>query len=187
MARLNGLVTSSRRGIYWQLIDVGGPDVLTIAVSNQTPGSLKDLLRRATVPGFWPPEGNEYGLWYRPGCDERTREHSVVLLQRLSALGRRQGPRAAVSRGGSSSVRHNPGNAGVGPPHPQSCISIQPQIIPTASSADRAGPGPSGRGITWFYSGSSPLAKSSKSYKSSSFGGYADPFYGHMMQPLHKR
>jgi hypothetical protein len=54
MARLNGLVTSSRRGVYWQLIDVGGPDVLTIAVSNQTPGSLKDLLRRATVSGFWP-------------------------------------------------------------------------------------------------------------------------------------
>ena len=52
MARLNGLVTSGRRGVYWQLIDVGGPDVLTIAVSNQTPASLKDLLRRATVPGF---------------------------------------------------------------------------------------------------------------------------------------
>jgi hypothetical protein len=63
MARLNGLVTNSGQGVYWQLIDVGGPDVLTIAVSNQTPGSLKDLLRRATVPGFWPPEGNEYGLW----------------------------------------------------------------------------------------------------------------------------
>jgi len=63
MARLNGLATSSGRGVYWQLIDVGGPDVLTIAVSNQTPGSLKELLRRATVPGFWPPEGNEYGLW----------------------------------------------------------------------------------------------------------------------------
>jgi hypothetical protein len=63
MARLNGLVTISRRGVYWQLIDVGGPDVLTIAVSNQTPASLKDVLRRATVPGFWPPEGNEYGLW----------------------------------------------------------------------------------------------------------------------------
>jgi len=63
MARLNGLVTISRRGVYWQLIDVGGTDVLTIAVSNQTPGSLKDLLRRATVPGFWPPEGNEFGLW----------------------------------------------------------------------------------------------------------------------------
>jgi hypothetical protein len=63
MARLNGLVTTSGRGVYWQLIDVGGPDVLTIAVSNQTPASLKELLRRAPVPGFWPPEGNEYGLW----------------------------------------------------------------------------------------------------------------------------
>src|SRR5215212_6705702 len=63
MARLNGLATSSGRGVYWQLIDVGGSDVLTIAVSNQTPGSLKELLRRATVPGFWPPEGSEYGLW----------------------------------------------------------------------------------------------------------------------------
>jgi hypothetical protein len=63
MTRLNGLVTSSRRGVYWQLIDVGGPKVLTIAVSNETPGSLKDLIRRATVPGFWPPQVNEYGLW----------------------------------------------------------------------------------------------------------------------------
>jgi hypothetical protein len=63
MARLNGLVTSSGRGVYWQLIDVGGPDALTIAVSNQTPASLKELLRRATVPGFWPPEGDEYGPW----------------------------------------------------------------------------------------------------------------------------
>jgi hypothetical protein len=38
--------------------------------------------------------------------------------------------------------------------HSELCISIQPQIIPTASSADRAVPGPSGRGITWFYAGS---------------------------------
>ena len=50
---------------------------------------------------------------YRPGCDERTREHSVVLLQWLSALGRRQGPRAAVSRRGRGAFRHNPGNASV--------------------------------------------------------------------------
>ena len=63
MARLNGLVTASGRGIYWQLIDVGGPGVLTIAVSKQTPASLKDLLKRTTAPGFWPPEGSEYGLW----------------------------------------------------------------------------------------------------------------------------
>jgi hypothetical protein len=31
---------------------------------------------------------------------------------------------------------------------------VQPQIIPTASSADRDDQGPSGRGITWFYPGS---------------------------------
>jgi hypothetical protein len=37
--------------------------------------------------------------------------------------------------------------------HPDTCITIQPQIIPTASRADRAGPGPSGRGITWSYPG----------------------------------
>jgi hypothetical protein len=63
MARLNGIMTRDGRGVYWQLINEGGPEVLTIAVSNQTPRSLKDLLRRATVPGFWPPEGNEYGPW----------------------------------------------------------------------------------------------------------------------------
>ncbi len=62
MARLNGLATVSGRGIAWQLIDAGGPDVLTIAVSNQTPRSLKALLRAATVPGIWPPE-DEYEAW----------------------------------------------------------------------------------------------------------------------------
>jgi hypothetical protein len=63
MARLNGLVTISRRGVYWQLIDYGGPDVLTIAVANQTPQSLKELLRAATVPGIWAPEDAEYEPW----------------------------------------------------------------------------------------------------------------------------
>jgi hypothetical protein len=82
MARLNGLVTISRRGVYWQLIDVGGPDVLTIAVSNQTPASLKDLLRRATVPGFWPPEGNEYGLWTI--ALDVMREHANIALSSSS-------------------------------------------------------------------------------------------------------
>jgi hypothetical protein len=62
MARLNGLVTVSGRGVYWQLIDYGGPDVLTIAVANQTPHTLKELLRAATVPGIWAPE-EEYEAW----------------------------------------------------------------------------------------------------------------------------
>src|SRR5215217_7816856 len=44
------------------------------------------------------------------------------------------------------SWHHSRGDAG-------SCINFQPQIIPTASNVDRAGPGRSGRGITWFYSG----------------------------------
>jgi hypothetical protein len=78
VAKLNGLVTSSRRGVYWQLIDVGGPDVLTIAVSNQKPESHKDLLRRATVRGFWPSEGNEYGLW-TIDLDVK-REHANIAL-----------------------------------------------------------------------------------------------------------
>ena len=38
--------------------------------------------------------------------------------------------------------------------HPRGCISIQPQIIPAASSVGKAGPGPKGRGITWSYTGS---------------------------------
>jgi hypothetical protein len=119
MARLNGLVTINRRGIYWQLIDVGGPDVLTIAVSNQTPASLKDLLRRATVPGFWPPEGNEYGLWT---IDlDVMREHANMALP-SSGFPPWVSGKVLVqpSVGGSSSFRHNPGNAGVGPPHPRS-------------------------------------------------------------------
>jgi hypothetical protein len=63
MARLNGIQTADDRGIYWQLNDAGGPDVLTIAFSNQTPESLKDFLKRANMPGFRPPEGDEYGEW----------------------------------------------------------------------------------------------------------------------------
>jgi hypothetical protein len=35
--------------------------------------------------------------------------------------------------------------------HPQKCISIQPQIIPTVGDACRTGPGPQDRGITWSY------------------------------------
>ena len=62
MARLNGLVTVSGRGVYWQLIDAGGPDVLTIAVPGQTPQSLKYLVRAATVPWIRPPE-DEYREW----------------------------------------------------------------------------------------------------------------------------
>lgn len=56
MARLNGLTTISGRGIYWQLIDHGGPDVLTIAVPGQTPGSFKETLKAATVPWIRAPE-----------------------------------------------------------------------------------------------------------------------------------
>ena len=56
MARLNGLTTISGRGIYWQLIDHGGSDVLTIAVPGQTPGSFKEALQSATVPWIRPPK-----------------------------------------------------------------------------------------------------------------------------------
>lgn len=56
MARLNGLVTVSGRGIYWQLIDAGGPEVLTVAVGGPTLEEFKELLKVANVRGFWPPE-----------------------------------------------------------------------------------------------------------------------------------
>jgi hypothetical protein len=62
MAWLNSPVTASGRGVYWHLIDIGGPDVLTIAVNGQTPQSLKNLVRTANVVWIGPPE-DEYGEW----------------------------------------------------------------------------------------------------------------------------
>jgi len=58
------MVAISGRGIYWQLIDAGGPNKLTIAVSSQTPESLKDILRQTDAPAFLrPPEGDGNGAW----------------------------------------------------------------------------------------------------------------------------
>src|SRR5215203_4563531 len=69
-----------------------------------------------------------------------------VLLQRL------EDAHAAVKEALMEAERRVRANEErLGGQHPRTCISIQPQIIPTASSTDRTGPGPSGRGITWLY------------------------------------
>jgi hypothetical protein len=62
----------------------------------------------------------------------------------------RQSPKGGA--GGDRRARGQSSRTLVG--HPQSCISIQPRIIPTTSRGDRPWPGAPGRGTTWFYPGS---------------------------------
>ena len=64
MARLDGMVTISGRGIHWQPIDAGAPEKLTIALGTQTPESLEDVLRETSAPAFLrPPGGEGKGAW----------------------------------------------------------------------------------------------------------------------------
>ena len=62
MAVLNGHVTISGIGVYWQLTDARNPDVLTIRVGGHTPRTFKEVLKEGMVPGIWAPV-DEYGAW----------------------------------------------------------------------------------------------------------------------------
>lgn len=54
-------MTVSGCGIYWQLMDAGGSEILTIAVGGPTLEEFKDVLKAANVGGIWPPEDENEG------------------------------------------------------------------------------------------------------------------------------
>lgn len=60
MPRLNGLVTITGQGVYWQLIDVPNvdSDTLLIAVGGQTTQGLEALSRSADTTWIVPPQSS---------------------------------------------------------------------------------------------------------------------------------
>jgi hypothetical protein len=79
MARLNGLATSSGRGVYWQLIDVGGPDVLTIAVN-----VMREHANKAMTSSRFPP-------WVSGKVSVRPSVEEGLLLEGLIGSSSRSG------------------------------------------------------------------------------------------------